>query len=193
MSLRVVKLGGSLLSRRTLAEDVRRWLGRQTPAATLVIVGGGPLIEAFRTLDRIHALDATAMHWRCVAALRSTFEIVAERFPEWRPVEDLATIDRGTASPVQLLPIDRIYHPGAGAPLPCDWRTTTDAIAAWIAQQLNASEAVLLKSCPIPSGASLEQLAAAGIVDDAISKLAPRPVIRLEDLAAPSHPSMGRL
>jgi aspartokinase-like uncharacterized kinase len=74
----VLKLGGSLLTQPDWYVRLRDWILQQPSGRYFMIVGGGEAVEAMRELDRIHALDQEAMHWRCVDLLDASFEIAAE-------------------------------------------------------------------------------------------------------------------
>jgi aspartokinase-like uncharacterized kinase len=188
---RVVKLGGSLLRRADLPERLSVWLAAQPPGETLVIVGGGELIDAMRRLDAVRPVDPATMHWRCVRLLRGTFETVRDWFPSWHVIESAAAfeaaIERGFATDAPtLISVPAFYHPGSAAdspPLPEDWRTTTDAIAGRLAVQVRAARVVLLKSCPVDPSADISELSRRGVVDQAIAGIADRvPLIDVQPL-----------
>ena len=167
MMRRVVKVGGSLLTRPNIAASICRWIDQQTPAQTLVIVGGGEMIEAVRRLDRIHGLDATATHWICVDVLVASEALFATWVPDWKRIQtrdQFALLDQSDSIPI-LVSIPAFYHRECSAILPTDWRTTTDAIAGYLGVRTDADEVVLLKSCPVPRCNAIDDLAAAGIVD----------------------------
>jgi 5-(aminomethyl)-3-furanmethanol phosphate kinase len=171
----VVKLGGSLLLRPDLSGSLRDWLFAQTDHPQInVIVGGGAMIDALRTLDRIHQLDPVAMHWRCVRALRLTLEVVAAWIPEAVVIDTRAAFARHARwhrSGWFLIAPEAFYFPGGGDPLPCDWTTSSDSIAALLARRLGAGRLVLLKSCELPERLDLSAAAAAGIVDPVFPQL----------------------
>jgi aspartokinase-like uncharacterized kinase len=81
--VRVIKVGGSLLTWPGLQAALPRWLNTLSPANNLLIFGGGECVEAMRELDALWNLDSTAMHWRCVRLLDATFEIAQELWPQW--------------------------------------------------------------------------------------------------------------
>ena len=190
---RVIKVGGSLLLRPDLPQVLNAWLANQTPAQTLVIVGGGQLIDAIRKLDAIRRTDAVSVHWRCVESLRTTFEFFADWFPRWPTVRNAeqfrAALDCGFSCDYPtLIAVSAFYSPQHDFDLPTDWRTTTDAIATVLAVECSADELVLLKSCEVDPSLSLGQLAAAGIVDEAMAPMAQRiDSIRVEPLAGQRH------
>jgi hypothetical protein len=49
---------------------------------------------------------------------------------------------------------------------------TSDSIAAWAARALGAPELVLVKSVPVPPGASVAEAARSGLVDEAFPAIA---------------------
>ncbi len=174
---RVVKIGGSLLLRSRLRRDFNAWLSSQSPAQTLVIVGGGELVDAIRNLDQVRSRDSAVVHWCCVDLLQTTFQFLRDWFDDWHLIETAEgfqdhldagfPVDRPT-----LINVRSFYRPDCDHGLPHDWRTTTDAIAAALAIQTFSDELVLLKSCEPDDSLSLQQLAATGIVDAALLPIA---------------------
>ncbi len=193
---RVIKLGGSLLTRPSLLRDLEHWFANAPPAIDLVVVGGGELIDAIRNLDAIRPGNAAATHWRCVALLEFTFEIVRSWFPEWNVIESPDVFESPRAFESQLherlapsvptlVSVGAYYRAGIESELPEDWRTTTDAIAALLAAQVEARTLVLLKSCEVDPAASIEQLADQGVIDQAFPLLARRiPEVEVVTLAS---------
>ena len=174
---RVVKVGGSLLLRPDLIEALREWIDDQPPARTVLIFGGGEVIDAIRRLDRLRPGESQRVHWRCVDLLQATFETAAEWFPDWDAVDSpMPPPDQFWSGIVPsrpaILSVRSFYRRGSSSDLPCDWRTTTDAILAELAIRSEADQAVILKSCPVDPNASVNELAQAGIVDPALPLIA---------------------
>ena len=168
--LRVVKLGGSLLSRANLAAELRAWSRRQTPArADLYVVGGGLLLDAVRQLDAVHGFDEQAMHWRCVRMLRFSFELLGELVPEWAAIETQAEFEtrrtHGDFAGAMRVAVDSFFTPHCDGSLAPSWSTTTDSIAAFLAHRVAADELVVLKSCAVDAEQSLADQVRAGLLD----------------------------
>jgi 5-(aminomethyl)-3-furanmethanol phosphate kinase len=187
---RVVKIGGSLLHQERLLESLSSWLERHAPAQNLLIMGGGELIDQVRRADAIQPADPVQVHWQCIDLLDATF-LMASSWFDWAIIrttdEFQATLEQGfRADKPTLVCVSSFYradlpHP-ISHPVPLDWRTTSDTIAAMLAIQVAADEVVLLKSCDIDPQASVEQLSLAGVVDEALPLLAPYTLIRVEKL-----------
>ncbi len=178
---RVIKIGGSCLSRASFPNRFREWLVHEPAAENWIIVGGGDCIDAMRDLAERFPLNAAAMHWRCVRMLRATYEILGELFPEWDEIDGAHTfaarrVSKSRASTMRVA-VDSFYFPPADtstrAPLPLGWETTTDSIAAYLAREISASELVLIKSC-LASSSDPVYLAEQGVVDGAFPVALPQ-------------------
>lgn len=197
MAKRIIKIGGSLLARPRLLEDLHAWRRQfeRQGDTTIAIVGGGQMIEAVRTWDRLRPGRPTAVHWRCVEMLRHSYDCLREAIEldsswnRWRSIDTasqwrdwLASSDKVSSTEPTLRPefvllnVPAFYTPelsrASSIPLPGDWRTTTDAIAMWLAHQLSSEfgldvRCFLLKSCDISPNWSLASLVKEGVIDPA--------------------------
>lgn len=191
---RVIKIGGSLLTRDALGRSIQAWVRRQPPAETFAIVGGGEMIEAVRRLDAAFACDPAWLHWQCVAMLRFTFEWLGQQLDDWQlhataeQFEGLQSqLAFGDAPSVDnhLVDVKSFYRLGSAGPLPENWTTTTDAIAGWLSVLLDADELVLLKSCDVDEHQTLVELAEQGVIDSALPILADKlPPVRFVNFSA---------
>jgi aspartokinase-like uncharacterized kinase len=176
--LRIIKLGGSLLDWSELPRCFRRWLAQQPPAANVIIVGGGPLVDGLRTIDRVHRLSLKASHWLAIRAMSVTAQLTAESLPEAQFVASSEQIERAPNSPLQILDVEPLLRAeqGSVAELPYSWDVTSDSIAAHVAHTLGASELVLLKSTlpELDQGGETNPIAPklAGYVDEYFSTAA---------------------
>jgi aspartokinase-like uncharacterized kinase len=188
-TIRVIKLGGSLLLFPKLPSALTAWLSRQTPAINILIVGGGECVEAMRELDALWKLDPQLMHWRCVDLLDATWQIAKELWPKWptygpdtgrenadcQQLLDFIRSSSFASDPHGALLVRvRSVYGNSCQQLPFDWRTTTDSIAAYLANSLDASELVLLKSTPHAFDSTTAHAAQVGWVDQAFPTYAPR-------------------
>ncbi|MGL4512936.1 MAG: hypothetical protein ACRCT8_07570 [Lacipirellulaceae bacterium] len=176
----VVKLGGSLLAQpRGIARFVE-WLDSPQAAcgaaSRLVVVGGGPVVDALRAIHVANGLADEASHWGAIDAMDVNARLVASAarslgFTDALP-QDGQSGDLVLA-PGRLLREDEPDWPGE--PLPASWDVTSDSIAARIAVRLRAG-LVLVKSGPWPAGVEpgdWVSAAARGYVDRWFSRVAP--------------------
>ena len=167
---RIVKFGGSLLSRPEWPDQLRRWLQGHRQEQIVLMVGGGKMIDAIRDIDVHHRLPSDDVHWRCVQLLDATFDVVRWTLPELATIaqqsEWQSFVEAAKTPGIHLLRIAAYYvreTPDAENPsdgdatrpsrgwarhrLPWDWQTTTDAIAVAMAADAAADCVTLLKSC----------------------------------------------
>jgi len=169
---RVIKVGGSLLQFEGLVPAFREWHDAQPPAIDVLMAGGGDLVEAVRDLNQRFAMDQLATHWLCVRLLDVTARILHLLLPEAAFLDRCEEL-RARLSAAQpsliLFSVEEFlqrYEPTmAGHRLPTNWSSTSDSIAARLAQAIGADELVLLKSAVLSPPANRSTAAQAGYVD----------------------------
>jgi aspartokinase-like uncharacterized kinase len=179
MHRRVIKLGGSLLDFGGLQAALREWLALQPPAANVLIVGGGPLVDVVHDLDRRLGLGEEAAHWLSIRAMGVTARLANALWPEFKLVTQWAALREAMGSSPTPIVFDaeeflRRHEPQApGATLERSWSVTSDSIAARVAAALPAAELVLLKSSlPDRSFISHAEAASLGYVDPFFPRVA---------------------
>jgi len=171
--LRIVKIGGSLLDYEDLPKAWENWLARQEVLPTVIVVGGGSLVNQIRSWNERYPLDEETAHWMCVRAMAITASLLQQRLTGTSLVHEWGDLKQQMAEEKPFAPwifsvesFLRSVEPDlAGAPLPCSWDVTSDSIAARIAEVLAARELVLCKSISQDAGASWHEQAKAGHVD----------------------------
>lgn len=178
LPLVVFKLGGSLLERPGLAVMLREILARRENSGVVLVVGGGRTADLVRDWDRDHSLGDEAAHWLALDAMRLNEQLIRILLPEARPVRSAQQVTAALGDRVPaLLCADCFIRWGESAghtPLPRSWQTSSDSIAAWTADLLEASELVLIKSISIPTKMSFEEAAAERLVDPVFPTIAKR-------------------
>ncbi len=189
-SIRVVKVGGSLLGLPDLPDRLRRWLAAQTPAHHVLLAGGGSLVEQVRHWHALRPLPDVSAHWMCIDLMTVTAHLLHARLPEIALIEDDRLLCQrvGEQNCTIFGPAVWMRHSEpriAGTKLPASWDVSSDAIAGRLAVAIAADELVLMKST-LPSAsnaAELASLALGGYVDPMLARLACElPPYRLVDL-----------
>lgn len=144
MSLRVVKVGGSLFEWPKFKTRVKRWLDSvHQPSRIVILAGGGKYVDKVRRWQVQYGWTDERAHKRALDMLRVTSRLMKNwlRDAVWidNPVQIKFCTDR-------IVVLDCSRWASQIANLPQDWNLTSDSLSAILATQLDASELVLLKS-----------------------------------------------
>jgi aspartokinase-like uncharacterized kinase len=160
----VVKAGGSLHD----APELKHWL--HTLALTgggrmAIVPGGGPFADQVRAAQKREGFKDTAAHRMAVLAMERYGRMLVDMQPGLRP----ASTDRELRDVLNDREVP-VWMPTAmldgAADIHCDWETSSDSLAAWLAARLGAAHLALIKSAPPRPGPwPASHLAAEGIVD----------------------------
>jgi aspartokinase-like uncharacterized kinase len=172
-ALLIVKVGGSLIDWPELPTRLEGFLiarrATHPDERTILIAGGGPIAELVRVLDRAHGLGAETAHHLALRALDFTAAVLAALVPRSSLVDRLealaSTWDSGRIPVLAPRPVLAEMERSGGDPLPESWDATSDTISARVAAFLHAESVILLKSAPLPRGATWEDAARLEWVD----------------------------
>ncbi len=162
--IRVIKLGGSLLTLPDWHERFQRWLATESPATNLLLIGGGELVNVLRREHERFPYTEKVMHDAALAVMDLNAELAVARLPSAILLECAADLERpfppvidrglnGTAA-IHFIHITSWWKAAvaSGRALPPEtWDTTSDTLAAWVAEIAEAQELVLLKSANPPA------------------------------------------
>ncbi len=158
----MVKLGGSLAESMRLGAILEIVAAARQPI--VIVPGGGAFADAVRRAQADFGFSDAAAHRMALLAMHQTGLMLAALHPRLKPVETLAALKgalAGTPIPVWL-PLKLAQNDRRIA---ADWSTTSDGLAARLAERLDRAPVVLVKSCRIKRGSSLAALAREGVVD----------------------------
>lgn len=178
LHVRVIKIGGSLLDLPDLQARVSRWIETSSPALNVLLVGGGELANSIRQADQRFGLGEEKSHWLCIETLGVSARLLGAIFDNRLPIQDWPTLKAirshleatqpETSFTVILDPPTFLHFHEPQLPpaaIPHTWDVTTDSIAARLAECLQATELVLLKSCDPPEDRSIATATQLRMVD----------------------------
>lgn len=170
-SLSVVKIGGSVVS----GADSRRWITKlrlwaNDRARRVVLVpGGGVFADTVRSSQARFGLDDQTAHELALLAMEQLGHVVAAMAEYDLPRVSLIEIPQLLNSSHLSLWVPSIAEFETTA-MPRDWSVTSDSIALWLANNLQADELVLIKSAA-PMSSLPGRWAADGYVDNYFEQL----------------------
>lgn len=155
---RVVKLGGSLVILPDLVQRLESWQAAENAKRqmnTLLVVGGGKLVDTVRELASVHTFDDVAIHYECIRLLSHTARMVQLLLSGVELLQSTTELQQflqakllGKTTIVDVAGIYSFIEQHAA--IPESWATTSDALAAGLAVAIQAEELCLLKSAEPP-------------------------------------------
>lgn len=179
----IIKIGGATLFHPDgFKADLSALLEKYSDAQVWVIVGGGELVEAMRTVHRlVPELDEEEMHWRCVELLDHTWSITKEIFPIWISIanheELLRASEQRDIAGFFLVRVQSFYSRESYRLLPSswqpksNWRTTTDSLAWLLGKIISADRVILVKQCECDPSLTLPQASELSVIDQELPRL----------------------
>jgi 5-(aminomethyl)-3-furanmethanol phosphate kinase len=159
---RVLKLGGSLATSGRLTGILD--LVVATRRNVVVVPGGGPFADAVRIAQPEFMITERLAHTLALLAMHQMGLVIASRHVRFTPCDTLADIAAalGAGQLPVWMPFALQSHDET---LPNDWTTTSDALAARLAERMLGVPVALVKSCAVPPAVTLAQLTTSGITD----------------------------
>lgn len=165
----VVKLGGSLAS----SKELPRWLEVIATAGAgkvVLVPGGGPWADNVRAAQKREGFDDRVAHRKALRAMEQYGRVLAATRPEFVLADSIVGI-REVLKKDQVpvwMPYEIVV---ADSSIPENWDVTSDSLAAWLADKLNASTLVLVKSFAIDEPqAAIEDMVSQGWVDRSFTR-----------------------
>lgn len=166
----IVKIGGSLADDPVLASWLQE-LASLGGGRVVIVSGGGDFADQVRLAQERWHFDDLAAHNMAVLAMAQGAYMLQALCPDLVLAfteADIAAALRRAKVPVWVPLPWLMQRDDEGL---ANWELTSDSLAAWLANQLNAERLLLVKSCEIAPGAQLSDWVAAGIVDAQLPRL----------------------
>ncbi|HEU4709193.1 MAG TPA: uridylate kinase [Methylophilaceae bacterium] len=167
----VIKLGGSLLG----SPELEHWLdivSRHGDGKVVIVPGGGVFADAVREAQHRSGINDHVAHNLAVLAMDQYGVLMAGLNRKLATAaSELEIAERGWQHRgIVWLPSKMVC---ADEDIPASWDVTSDTLAAWLAQTLNAEHLILVKTArPDPARVSYEALAKDGVVDQRFADFA---------------------
>jgi aspartokinase-like uncharacterized kinase len=164
----IVKLGGSL-GRDPVLKEWLETLVELGSGRVVIVPGGGGFADEVREQQDLWRFDDLAAHNMAVLAMAQ----MALMMQGICPALALATSDADLRRAVQQARVP-VWMPFEVLREQRDtltsWGVTSDSLAAWLANRLNAEGLLLVKACAIEPSMDVAKCAAAGIVDEQFAR-----------------------
>jgi aspartokinase-like uncharacterized kinase len=165
----VIKIGGSLLG----SPELERWLtlfAKFSDGQIIIVPGGGLFADAVREAQKLSKISDACAHRLAVLAMDQYGLLLANMNSDLATARNEMELDERTWQHrcIVWLPSQMVL---ADDTIPKSWDVTSDSIAAWLAQKVNAQQLILVKSDkPTESELSLRMMTSTGVLDEAFSE-----------------------
>lgn len=162
----IVKLGGSLLTARSLPDCLRRAM--TLPGRVVIVTGGGVFADLVRQQQMDWQFDQLAAHRMAILAMQQMALLCQSLKPGLQMCRSVEACLAAGDKAIWLPDWQELDQAGIAA----SWEITSDSLAAWLAGRLNASRLLLVKAGEVESLASLATLQQQGLLDAAFLRFA---------------------
>ncbi|SKC85052.1 Amino acid kinase family protein [Burkholderia sp. YR290] len=159
----VVKIGGSL-SRDPLLKEWLQHLSEFGGGRVVIVPGGGGFADQAREHQAVWRFDDVAAHNMAVLGM-AQYALMMQGLCRRLVIAatDAQIRDALRAGRVAVwAPLDLLFQEPNRL---TTWDVSSDSLAAWLANRLNAERLVIVKSCEVEPARTIEAYAAQGIID----------------------------
>ncbi len=164
--MRVIKLGGSLAGTEYLIDCLNVLEHYHQGGSLVVVPGGGVFADQVRTAQQKWHFDDQTAHYMALLAMQQMALLFKGLKPDLMIAHGVGAI-KALLNQQQII----IWSPDIveldNANLSASWDITSDSLSAWLANELSATELVLIKAAVIEGNPSLHQLFEQQVVDKA--------------------------
>ena len=188
----VVKVGGSLAH----SEELSQWLDVIATAGAgkaVLVPGGGPWADEVREAQKREGFDDRVAHRKALRAMEQYGRLLATKRTEFLPAESIPAIR--AALEKNKVAVWMPYEMVVADPLiPENWNVTSDSLAAWLADKLNATALLLVKSIAIGElQPTVEDMVRRGWVDPAFPQFTSSGRFRIRVLGQGDQKTAGQI
>jgi len=178
LPLSIVKVGGSLFDHPGLGRGLRKWADENSTRRFLFIPGGGALADRIRDYHRVHGVSQEDCHWMAIRAMGVNAFFIKSLLQDANEINDPVNWTGGRLGVLNAFEFAQRDESRPGK-LPHDWRVTSDAIAARVAEVAHGN-VIMLKSVDLPEGVSWSEAAERGLVDPMFGEVVERAKLSVE-------------
>jgi len=160
----VVKLGGSLYNTPELPQWLTALADYSTQHSIVIVPGGGPFADQVRRAQALHHFNDGIAHHMALIAMKQFGLLLASIAPKCQLINGLET-PRGPFS-IWLPNDELLLEPD----LKKSWDISSDSIALWLTNKLDAEQLLLIKR-PLIQTSSIAALTSRSVIDAGFAQL----------------------
>lgn len=165
---KVIKLGGSLISDVSTLTHCLQNIKNHSQENIVIVPGGGVFADQVRHTQKQWGFDEQTAHDMALLAMQQMallFKSINNSFIIADTVFAVQQAWHKHAVVIWSPGIKELYASSVKA----SWDVSSDSLAAWLANQLNIQELILVKSAVIPLSYNIQALQKQGVIDKAFA------------------------
>ncbi len=164
--MRIVKLGGSLMQDKAFLIQSLNILAKQTKDKIVIVPGGGDFANQIRSLQQQWNFNQETAHQMAILAMQQ-MALLFKSINQSLSVANTVTKIQQRLTHHSIV----IWSPEIkeldSSNIKASWDITSDSLSAWLAEQLNAKELIVVKSAKIPTKTNVVAMQKQGLLDKA--------------------------
>lgn len=168
--MKVIKLGGSLMNDKHSLIQSLNTIEKKIKDKVVIVPGGGVFADKIRALQKQWLFDDQIAHQMALLSMKQ-MALLYKSIKQCLPLADnifaiqQVLVDYPTV--IWCPDIDELNR----LKIKASWAVTSDSLAVWLAEQLAATELILVKSAPSPLTDNVLEWAKQGLVDQAFQSM----------------------
>jgi len=163
--MKVIKLGGSLMTDVECLKQCLNIIEQKAEDKVVIVPGGGQFADQVRLAQQQWQFDDVCAHQMALLAMQQMALLLKSLQPGFVLANKVSTINKSPSVVIWSPDITELNSSNVKA----SWDITSDSLAAWLANQLLATELILVKSAEVPREQNIQQMQKQGLLDQAFA------------------------
>jgi aspartokinase-like uncharacterized kinase len=159
----VIKLGGSLMSDAICLTECLNTIEQKIKAKVVIVPGGGLFADQVRSAQEKWHFDDDIAHQMALLAMQQMALLFKSIKPNFLLANKVSALDNNRSVSIWSPDIKELSS------IKASWDITSDSLSAWLANQLQATELILVKSAEIATD-NIKLMQKLGLVDNAFAE-----------------------
>lgn len=170
--MKVIKLGGSLMTDKASLIQCLNTISQKYTEKIVIVPGGGAFADQVRSLQKEWGFNDQIAHQMAILAMQKMALLLYSIKPDFVLANNVSLIQQALNMHSVVIWRPDIVELNKSN-VKASWDVTSDSLAAWLANQLTATELILVKSVEIPLKGSIdiETMQKLDLVDNAFNEL----------------------
>ncbi len=167
--MKVIKLGGSLISDKLALMSCLNAIDQNYAGKIVIVPGGGVFADKIRSFQQEWGFNDEIAHRMALLAMQQMALLLYSIKQNFVFANNILAIKQALINHSIVIwnpSIEELNYSDINA----SWDVTSDSLSAWLANQLTATELILVKSAEIPIESDRQQMQKKGLLDKSFNE-----------------------